>query len=358
MKILQVINSVEGGGAEKLVVQLHQAYISQGIDSHLLSLMKFSHEEFLNVYSLNSDNCYSCLNILKLYSFLNQPRWKDVDILHVHLFPAQIFVPIVAKLAGIKSPLLTTDHSTFNRRRTNFLGKTFDKYMYSFYTNIVCISNGVYKVMSEWQPRYINKLVVINNGIDLENFSYFNYQSKLEEEKLIVLSVGRLSKEKNYETAIRAISKIRDENFEYWILGGGYLESALKDLVVFLNLENKVKFFGFSTDVSSFLRQSDIFLLTSLWEGFGMAVVEAMAVGIPVIVSNVLGVRELLDEKNQVGYLIDPTSEDEIAERLCELIKNPRIRVFMSRNGRKKAVNYSIKKVVNSYINLYKQIIN
>jgi hypothetical protein len=85
MKILHVINSFEGSGAEKLTLQIHQMCLEQGVDSNDLSLMQSSTGSLPNVYSLAFDSPYQLSLLFKLYSFLSQPQWKDLDIIHVHL---------------------------------------------------------------------------------------------------------------------------------------------------------------------------------------------------------------------------------------------------------------------------------
>jgi glycosyltransferase involved in cell wall biosynthesis len=201
---------------------------------------------------------------------------------------------------------------------------------------------------------------VIYNGINVDDYSYFNKPLQKDNQNIIV-SVGRLVKLKNYETAIRALSKISDFSYQYWIIGSGSLESQLKEIVNSLNLESKVKFLGFRKDIPQLLYQADIFLQTSLWEGFGLAVVEAMAAGLPVVVSNVPGVREVVAEEStetsEVGFLIDTLSDDDIADKLSKLINDPSLCLRMGQNAQLRASKFDINQTFNEYINLYKKLV-
>jgi glycosyltransferase involved in cell wall biosynthesis len=361
MKILHVINSFEGGGAEKLMLQLHELSLNQGIDSHAVSIMRSSAGGLPNTHSLNFNHPYELSVPFKLYSFLSQSQWKSLDIIHVHLFPAQFFTALISRYIKLKAILITTEHSTFNYRRNKLFGKLLDKFFYSFYTKVVCISHGTSTSLLQSQPQLIQKIPVIYNGIDIQKYLP-NHKLVSESNIPIIISIGRLVELKNHKTAIRALGKISDQAFEYWILGSGFLEPQLKELVNSLNLESKVKFLGFRTDVADLLQQADIFILTSLSEGFGLSVVEAMAAGLPVIVSNVPGLREvIINENNEisdVGFLIDPLSEDDIVGAVKRLLNDPILCLEMSRNSQLRAFNFDIKKTFEQYNKLYESLLD
>ncbi|MHC5718420.1 MAG: glycosyltransferase family 4 protein, partial [Nostoc sp.] len=233
------------------------------------------------------------------------------------------------------------------------------KFLCNFYQKIICISSGASEALLDSQPQLMKKITTIHNGIDIQEYLPHS-TSQPKGNTPIIISIGRLIELKNYATAIRALNKISEQPFEYWILGSGILEQQLRELVNSLNLESKVKFLGFRTDVPDLLHQVDIFLLTSLWEGFGLAVVEAMAAELPVIVSNVPGVREVVTEEStgisQVGFLVDPLSEDDIAKKLSKLLADQNLRLTMGINAKLRASRFDIKQTVKQYIDLYKNI--
>ncbi|MEH2409379.1 glycosyltransferase family 4 protein [Nostoc sp.] len=361
MKIIHVINSFEGGGAEKLALQIHQMCLQQGIDSHALSLIQSSAGSLPNAYSLGFDSPYQLSVPFKLYSFLSQPQWKDLNIIHVHLFPSQFFTVIISRYLNLKAYLITTEHSTLNWRRNKFYGKIIDKFFYYFYQKIICVGSAVAEALLHSQPQLIKKITIIHNGIDIQKYlPHSTPQPKGNTP--IIISIGRLIELKNYATAIRALSKISEQAFEYWILGSGILEQQLRELVDSLNLESKVKFLGFRTDIPDLLHQADIFLLTSLWEGFSLALLEAMAAELPVIVSSVPGVREAVTEEatetSEVGFLVDPLCEDDIAKKLSKLLADQNLRLTMGKNARLRASRFDINQTVIEYIDLYTKTVS
>ena len=360
MKILHIIDSLKGGGAEKLVLDLHKMSLENGIDSHALSLMSLSNECLENTYALNFKNPYRIQVLFKLYDFLSAPEWKDLDIIHVHLFPSQLYTPIISRILSLKAYLVTTEHSTYNSRRGIWYGRLIDKFFYDHYRKIICISMGTSESLLQSQPQLNEKIVVIYNGVDIKRYSLPTI-SFPKEKTPIILSVGRLVSVKNYETAIRALNRISTHNFEYWIVGSGVLEPHLKKLVNELNLEYKVKFLGFREDIPELLNQSDIFLITSSWEGFGIAVVEAMAASLPVVVSNVSGLREVVledfTEISKTGFLIDPKSEDDIAICLSKLLADPRLRMEMGRNAQVRSLKFDIQKTFDRHLELYQSLL-
>lgn len=355
MKVLHIINSLQGGGAEPLTLQIHELSLQRDIDSHVVGLLQSEAAGIPNTFSLGLETPYSLVAIKRLRDFLRQSQWKDVDILHIHLFPSQIIAPIVAHSLGLKGILITTEHSTSNQRRQHWWGKWIDRITYKFYQKIVCISEGTANSLQAWQPASAHKLTVIHNGIPVQNYRSALTQ-KTNQPVVRIISVGRLVKLKNYETAILALDQLKHLSFEYWIVGAGTLEASLKDLVKSLDLESKIKFLGFRKDIPNLLQQADIFLQTSLWEGFGLAAVEAMATGLPVVVSDVPGLCEVVGTSGQAGFLIDPNSPEQIAEKLAVLIDKPALRNQMARQAAARALHFNIEDTVNQYIHLYDNI--
>ena len=145
MKVLQVINSYapEDGGAQMLALQLHDGYLQRGIQSHLVGLTDSPVGCLPNTYSLGLRSAYNWAAIGRLFAFLRQPKWRQLDLIHVHLFPSQLLVPIAARLLNLKATLVTTEHSTSNRRRRALLGRWLDRSMYRQYEKIACNSIGV-----------------------------------------------------------------------------------------------------------------------------------------------------------------------------------------------------------------------
>ena len=157
---------------------------------------------------------------------------------------------------------------------------------------------------------------------------------------------------------MKSIDKIKNLDFEYWIAGEGELEKELKRLVVNLRLQNSVKFLGYVKDISSVLKKADIFLIPSLWEGFGLAAVEAMNASLPCVVGNVPGLGDLIKQDGNDAFLVAPYDEKIITQRLEQLIENKELRKVMGKKAFNQSLNYGVDNMVEDYIKLYKEVYN
>jgi glycosyltransferase involved in cell wall biosynthesis len=355
LRPVQIIPGFFGHGADKLVLDLHQLFLRRGVNSHIISFTGECPAGVPFVSSLNLKKPYHPNVVIRLLQKLKKIEKQDLDksiILHTHLTPCQLWVPISVKISKLKVLLVTTEHSTTNRRRSMILGKFLDRELYKYYSSIACISKGVKESMASWYPGLKSKLITIPNGIDLEKFS----ERARPDQKLdcpVVISVGRLHTKKNYVAAIRACALLKDLNFEYHILGEGQERPKLKQLILELGLAKKVKLIGFQSNVVIHLSQSNIFLMCSHAEGFGLAAAEAMACGLPVVISDVPGVREVVGIDGKGGFLVDPQDPSSIAKKLRRLLLSPELRATMGEKSRLRAKRYSIKRTADCYLELY-----
>ncbi len=352
MKIVQIVNSITAGGAERLVLDLHREYKTMG---HSPSVIAISGKEQLSpsdgVYCLGCSSLYSFCAFLKLVGIFQSLKFKDADIVHVHLFPALLVAPAALWKARWKGRLFASEHSTSNRRRNTLWGKLADMFTYKPYNNIICVSNAVKDALDTWQPSTKNKTVVVSNGARLEMFKPLKRDAF--HKPVNILSVGRLTPAKNYYKALEAVSLLSSLDFIWTIAGDGKLKDELIKHIDDLNLSTKVKLLGTRNDIPELLKKADIFFIPSLWEGFGIAAVEAMASGLPVVASDVPGLSEVVGKKT--GILVDPTSSYDMSDALHRLLKNQELAFKMGLLGPEKASSYSLKNCAESHINLFRE---
>lgn len=158
-------------------------------------------------------------------------------------------------------------------------------------------------------------------GIDTNRFKkiIINHIAKRAElgiprNSLVILSVGELNKNKNHETIIRAIAKLKKTNIYYLICGQGPLKEYLKELIKKLGMEKQIYLMGYREDIIEFYKIADIFILPSFREGLSVALMEAMACGLPVICSGIRGNRDLIID-GKGGYLVNPNDVEGFAEK-------------------------------------------
>lgn len=168
-----------------------------------------------------------------------------------------------------------------------------------------------------------------------------------------VLTIGRLAQQKGYADLIEAFVHIHDATRAHLIIvGSGPLEAALREQARSLNLNAAVHFLGSRTDVAELLTAADLFVSSSLWEGFPTIVIEAMALGIPVVATNVSGSRELV-QPGETGLLVPPGQADALSSAVISLLTDKALADHMARSARQHARRFTIQSMIAGYAEIY-----
>ena len=356
MKILFIINSLSIGGAQKLIVDL-AILLSNKYEVGFYTLNdseSFLKEQLVghNIKILPSKkHLYSPLHIFNIAKLS-----KEYDVIHVNLFPSLYFVAL-AKLFILNRncKLIYTEHSTENKRRHFFVFRLIEKWVYNRYDNIVCITDSVKINLINWIGDN-NKIITINNGIDTHKYADatpINRSSLcISENSIILFMSARFSPAKDHITLVKALSRINDENVYLLFAGDGPTKSHVEQFVNQLGLSKNVYFLGTRDDIPQLIKLSDICILSSLWEGFGLVAVEYMAGGKPVIASDVDGLNEVVQG---AGIMFKKGDAVDLSEKLMSLIYNRDIRTAVANKCKQRALLYDIKYMLDSYISLYKK---
>ena len=203
------------------------------------------------------------------------------------------------------------------------------------------------------------KLVVIYNGIELPKLSKLTKSTKLTK---TIGFVGSLEKRKGIEWLIRAVPelklKIQNEKLKIIIVGEGKEKENLKKLTKKLKIENQVEFKGFVEKISDIYPTLDVYAQPSLDEAFGISALEAMSFGVPVVASNVGGLRELLNLKSdKCGILVPPKNESALAEVILKILKNEKLAKKMGKAAKKRASFFTASKMVKETEKLYEGLL-
>jgi glycosyltransferase involved in cell wall biosynthesis len=263
-----------------------------------------------------SDSLYSINTFVCIFKFFRS--LKDSDILHVHLFPALYFAALAKKTGVLKSKLLFTEHNSYNKRRKlGWMGKQMESWIYKEFETIVCISNSVQQSLTNWLPALSSRYVLVYNGIDLSNFDPIGLKANTKQ----IISVGRLTEQKNYIKTLHLLKPVlKQSDWKYAIAGEGQAREEIENTVLELNLTNAVDLKGRIADIREFYQNANILVLLSKWEGFGLTVVEALAMGLRVIAYRLEGLQEILEPiENKGVLLIDSEHDDSMVTRLMEL---------------------------------------
>lgn len=194
-------------------------------------------------------------------------------------------------------------------------------------------------------------------GIDLNRYKKctenddirdeFNIPSKAK----VILSVGEVNRNKNHKLGITSISKLNDDSIYYIICGQGKLIEENRKLAKALGVDNRVIFAGYRSDVERFYNTADIFLFPSLREGLSVSMMEAMAMGVPIICNSIRGNTDLIDDGIN-GVLINNTVEEAV-KAIKLLLNNSSLRESISMAEREKIEQFGLDNVMDKMRNIY-----
>ena len=354
MKVHQIINSYgkKIGGAESIALNIHKHLINNQFNSSCFGVLKCD-GGIIGCESANLKNPYSIKAFLAIKKYFEN-NVEDYDIVHVHLFPSTFYCSILKFFGFTKSLLVCTEHSTYNRRRKLFLGKLIDFITFRNYRYIFAISEGVKKQLGLWIPFFKEKIIVVNNGVELKNKELIIRNKKRK--KIKIVSVGRLEKSKNYSKTIQSFSKIKNLDFTWTIAGKGNLNKDLLKQIKYLNLEEKIFLVGHIDNVWELLKNSDIFIIASKWEGFGLAAVEAMNCSLPIIASKIDGLKDIVYSSPPCALFIDPNDSDDIAGKISRMINSYDLRKNLGENAFFRSKDFRFEKMLDEYLNLYRRL--
>lgn len=199
--------------------------------------------------------------------------------------------------------------------------------------------------------------ILIHNGINLPSTNAILLKSETEKVEFTLGSVGRLAEQKGYINLLAAMPKVLQWHPEarMVLLGDGELRSQLEAQVRELDLQNKVEIAGQVNNVLERLEGFDLFVSSSLWEGLPTVIMEAMAVGIPVIATDIPGSREMISH-NKNGWLVPPADPSSLADAIIQLIEDPQLRLELGQAGKQTVTQYSIEGIAKTYIELYEKL--
>jgi glycosyltransferase involved in cell wall biosynthesis len=353
MKILHVITSLGTGGAEHLMVDLLPKLRDLGNDVELL-LFDGTHTSFyeeleqngIKIHSLGiCGNVYHPRNIFKLRNYVSK-----YDIIHTHNTACQLYVPVAKYLSCNNTKLVTTEHSANNRRRGKWYLKPIDKWMYACYSKVICISDKP-RVNLESYIGKLGNITTIYNGIDTSRF-LCPINDVSDHLSFIISQVSSFNDAKDQDTLVLALKELPDY-YRLRLVGDGYRRKQIEDLANSLNVLNRVDFLGICTDIPELLRESDINVLSSHWEGLSLSSLEGMASGRPFIASDVDGLREVVEG---AGILFPHGDYKLLAKEIQKLCESPQYYREVAERCQAKAKQYDISVMAEKYNKLYQSL--
>ncbi len=285
------------------------------------------------------------------------------DVIHAHGTRAALWARAAVLLTREKTPLVYTLHGLHIAKR-NFPEKHIllflERVMNRWTSVLVCVSDGDREEVLRHKLIDPSRIVVIKNGIDLDAFKAGAKNAETIKKEFniegstVLCSVGRLHPQKDFSTLLKVLKIINEDGgrFVLLIAGDGPLRSSLEAEAENLGIPSNVRFLGFREDVAGLMAASDIVILSSNWEAFGLVCVEAGAVKKPVIASDIEGVREAVQD-GVTGYLFRKNDPKDLAEKIL-LLSSPEKRASMGLAGYEYVYkNYDMKRMTEEYRRLF-----
>lgn len=353
--VLFVNASLTDGGSERVMTLIaNELSIYDSYDVHMLVLRdkekSYSVSEKVTLYQLHDmdKNKY-----LKLPNRLVQMRHyiKSFKGDYVIVFMDEIALMTVVASLGLKKKIIVSIRNNPKRsdkKLINFISKNFTlKYAHK----VVFQTQDAKQCYSKDIQR---KGCVIPNPIN-----NFLPKAQYNPDNNVVVCIGRLEPQKNFEMAIKAFGRFVEKFPEYkmQIYGRGQQEDKLKQLIGSLGLSDSISLKGFVTNVPEVLKQSSIYVSSSDFEGISNTMLEAMAMGVPVICTDCpIGGARMMIDNNKNGFLIPVGGEDELVERLTSLAKDKMLLRSISMESQKIRDNYSINRICDMWIDCLSDI--
>ena len=298
-------------------------------------------------------NVYNPLLIPKLRRLM-----RGFDIVHTHNTACQLFAAI-AKGIGVKGEgtgrcpkLVTTEHNTDNRRRSKWYLKGGDRWMYSKYDRIICISDQAETNLTKYLPCLSDKAITIYNGIDVERFSdavpVEEWKRDFAGRKVIAM-VAAFRLQKDQKTLIDSFAYLPDD-YVLLLVGGGETLADMKAYASGKEYGERVFFTGVRTDIPNVMKSADVLVLSTHYEGLSLSNVEGMASGVPFVASDVDGVREVT---RGYGVLFPHGDSKALAEAVLRLTTDGEYRQEVVRRCQKRARQFDIQTMAEKYAREY-----
>lgn len=332
--ILHIIYNLGRGGAETMLVTV----VKELKDYNNIIVTLFPENHFAD--ELECDKYY-CLNLSSIFMlpFTSHKLTKiirdnNVDIVHSHLF----WPTLLARMGTPKNiPLITTIHAFIatSVEYKKWYIRWLDRFTYKFHKNIIItVAKGALDEYFDFLKVKRYKAYALHTFVDVKIFNDTNASTKNESSVFKLITVGALRKQKNHAYLLEAFKLLDTKKFQLDIYGEGPLRSSLQTLIngngLNVNLKGEVK------NIQSVLNQYDIYVMSSSFEGFSLSVLEAMAMRLPLLVSDIRSFREQCENTAIYFNLDDPK---DFTEKLKTLASDKNYLQKLGEAGHERAVN-------------------
>ncbi len=303
------------------------------------------------------------LLVLKLYRLLQR---LDCQILHTHLIHADLY----GTSAGVlkRAPIIVSTKHNDNLFRNSWFYAFLDRMAARFSDQTIVISEALRKFFVEIEKIDPSMIKRIYYGLDLpgpveaqhsKNKCFIREEFQIASKAPLIGIVGRLILQKGHVFLLDAFAKLLQtfSDARLLVVGDGYLREELHAKTISLGISGSVIFTGFRNDIPAIMNSIDILVQPSLWEGFGLVLLEAMSANTPIVATRVSAIPEIVVD-GETGLLVAPGNVDGLVDAISKLFGNPKWAAEMGRHGKIRLEKcFSVDRMVSQTEALYDALI-
>jgi glycosyltransferase involved in cell wall biosynthesis len=352
MRVLHVVSTLDRGGIAASLRQLLPVLTErEDVVAEVAVLYGESqyggemHALGIPIHHLNLTSKYDGRAVFHLAQLFGSGRFQSVN---AHGWPAVLLVALASLLANGPRFVLT-EHSVTNRRRRWRL-KPLDRFVYSRFQHVVAVSQAAAEALARWLPQVAPQITLIHNGLDPAQFNRALHDRAqirqalgIDNERPVILFAGGLAYHKGTDVLLQALAQLHaaPDRFETpltLIAGDGTLDAEMEAVAAGLQLKGQIRLLGFCSNLPDLMVAADLFVLASRWEGCPMAVLEAMAMELPIIATRVGGVPELIED-GRSGLLLPAGDAPALSQAMTHLLSNHALASYLGCMARRRVLD-------------------
>lgn len=385
LRVMLLVSNLEIGGAQEIVRTLSEHFLKEGLQPVVCAFkdgpLRSEIERFGIPVEIVPDRRYSVVALPRFIKELIRIRRNllslvdkyKINVIHTQLLRSLDFLVLSLRLDRKVLVFWSIHNEKFTLREEHLprykwllgIKKWGHRVLYKigsrWVSGIIVVAEDVRKEVVGYFGELEGKITLIINSVDINRYQTpgdrkkIRHELGIDETSPVMALVATFKVQKGHRYLIDAMSIVCEKfpGLHLLFIGDGELRNELKEQVYSLNLEKQIHFLGIRKDVPGLLSASDYFVLPSLWEGLPMALLEAMASGLPVIATDVSGTREVVvNEKS--GILVEPGNVSQLADAMILFLSDPDKAKTMGNFGYRRVVeHFSVEKQTRDHIALY-----
>ena len=365
IRLLSVIESLGRGGAERLLVTLHR-HLPENFRASVVSL--YGPDPLAQEIEATGARVHR-LRSSRRRPFATHRRLRRIvrefapDIVHTHLFHGNLMGRLAARGSA---PVLTSLHNPdYSYEGSGVLGwrKLVDRATKRWTEHFLAVSEAV--AADYRQHLGLRDVQVLHNFVDLaaarerasrRSVEEVRAEAKTPQSAIVLMHVGRFSPQKGHDVLVDAFARVLESRHDVvlWLVGEGQGRASIESRCRTLGIDRAVRFIGSVAEPMPYLAAADVFVFPSRFEAFGIALVEAMAVGLPVVATAVGGITEVVGEEG--GILVPAGAVGALADACIDLAGSPERRLALADRARDRAKAFDVSVLLPHLIRIYEAL--